>query len=115
MGQLADKAHRVHQEKLAAVRQRDPAGDRVQGGEQLVFRVHPRAGDGIQDRGFAGVGVAHQRHNGDGVLFPALAAKLALLLQGVQFLLQPVDLLPDAAAVDFQLAFAGAAGADAAA
>ena len=114
MGQLADKAHRVHQQRLAAVGQFDGTAHAVQRGEQLIFHVHVRAGEAVEERGLARVGVAYQCHDGHAVLFPALAAQAALALNLFQLVLQIGQALADAAAVDFQLAFARTARADAA-
>ena len=113
-GQLTDKAHRVHQQKFAAVGQFDVAGNSVQCGEQPILHIDIRPGQAVEQRGFAGIGVAHQSHHGNGALFPGLAAQGALALQLAELPPQLGDSLPDAAAVDLQLAFAGAPGADAA-
>ena len=115
MGELADEAHGVHQQAAAVVGQIDIAHHRVQRGEQLVLHQHVRAGQRVEQRGFAGVGIAHQRDGGLALLFPAGAAQIPVALELLQIALQIVDALADAPAIHLQTRFAGAAGADAAA
>lgn len=114
MGQLADKAHRVHQQRLAAVGQFDGTAHAVQRGEQLIFHVHIRAGEAVEERGLARVGVAYQRHDGTPFFSRLWRAQAALALNLFQLALQIGQALADAAAVDFQLALARTARADAA-
>ena len=54
--------------------------DAVQRGEELILYIYVRAGETVEQGGFARVGVAHQRHHRHAALFPALAAEGALLL-----------------------------------
>ena len=112
--QLADEADRIRQQIGGVLGGLHAAADCVQRGKELILCVHVCAGHGVEQGGLAGVGIAHQRHHGHVVLFAALAAQSALLLHRVQTAAQLGHALADTAAVHFQLAFAGAAGADAA-
>ena len=112
MGQLADKADGVRQQILCVLGRRHPAGHRVQRGKQLVLHIDVGPGQGVQQGGLAGVGIAHQRHYGNLVAFPALPPDAALLFQLVQPPSQLCHPFPDTPPVHFQLAFAGTPGTD---
>ena len=76
---------------------------------------HLRAGDAVEERAFAGVGVADQGDGGHGNRLAALALLLAHAAHGFEIELELIDAALDAAAIGFELGFAGSAGADAAA
>ena len=114
MGQPADKAYRVDEQYLPAVRQPEGPGSGIQRGEELVLRQYARLGQGVEQGGFSRVGVADDGHRLDAVLFPALPAALPLLLHAVKLETQGTDPPADMPPVAFQLGFAGAAGANAA-
>ena len=90
-------------------------GGGVQGVKQPVIGGNSRAGQMVQQGGFACVGIAHDGHHRDGVLHPPLPLDGPHLTHLLQLLLQTVDALADVAAVALQFGFAGAAGTDAAA
>ncbi len=85
------------------------AGFGVDGGEEFIFDVGAGAGEGIEEGGFAGVGVANER---DGEVlafaFPDLAGFSGLDVDDAVF--EVGDFVADESAVDFKLHFAGAAG-----
>ena len=105
------KPDRVAQQHGPPAGQLPAAGPRVERGEQGVLDENVGAGQGVQQRALAGVGVADQR---DGHL-PAAGGHLALLRRSIVFssLPQIGDPLLDHAAVHFQLLFARPAQADA--
>ena len=71
-------------------------------------------GQGIEQGGFPGVGVADDGEDGE-VLTPAGLTPLPPFIPDPgQILLQPVEAFPEAAAVRLQLGFPGAPAADAA-
>jgi len=74
-----------------------------------------RAGEGVEERALAGVGVADERDGGHGDGFATLALLAAHAADGLEIELELVDSALDAAAIGFELGFAGSAGADAAA
>ena len=76
---------------------------------------HLRAGEAVEQRALAGVGVADQGHSGHGNGLAALALLFADAAHGFEIELEMVDAALNAAAVGFKLGFAGAAGTDAAA
>ena len=88
------------------------AGGGVQGIKQAVVGGDPSPGDGIEQRGLAGVGVAHDGHHGDLVFHAALALSTPDPAHLLQLRLELVDLAVDMAAVRLQLGLAGALGAD---
>ncbi len=61
VGQLADEPDRVGHRRLASAGQREPAGGRIERGEQLVGHHDVRAGQRVQQRRLAGVRVAGDR------------------------------------------------------
>ena len=67
------------------------------------------AGQPVEQRRFAGIGVADQRHHRIRHAAARLAMQAAGALDVVELALQPGDALADQPAVDFELAFAGAA------
>ena len=56
--QFADETDRVGQQHVLVRRQPQPARGRVERGEQHVLGQHVRAGERVEQGGFAGVGVA---------------------------------------------------------
>jgi hypothetical protein len=74
-----------------------------------------RAGQAVEERALAGVGVAHQGHRGHRHRLAPLPLLLAHPAHRLQIELQLVDAPLNLPPVGFQLGFAGSAGADAAA
>ena len=68
--QIAHKSDRVSQHRLTIVRQLQPAQRGVQRGEQLGRHVGAGAGERIEQRGLAGIGVTDQRHRDHVVAHP---------------------------------------------
>ena len=58
---LLNEPDRIGDGYFPAFRKLELARRGVQRGEQLVFRQHLGAGQGVEERRFSGVGVAHQR------------------------------------------------------
>ena len=112
MGQLADKAHCVGDHHVQGVADGQEAGSGVQGIKQAVVGGDSGPGDGIEQRGLAGVGVAHDGHHGDLVFHAALTLSTPDPAHLLQLRLELVDLAVDMAAVRLQLGLAGALGAD---
>ena len=104
--QVGNEAHGVGQDDLHAARQLHRPQCRVERGKQHVGLQHARAGHAVEQRRFAGIGVADQR--GDRVRHAraAVAVELAPLLDLVELRLDARDPLADQAAIDFELAFA---------
>ena len=113
VGQFVDKAHRVHEQARAVFRQFHLAENRVERGEKLILHIGVRAGERVEQRGFARVGVAHQRHDGFALLFAARATHGPLTGKLLEFSSEVFDAAANDAAVQFQLGFAGAAHAQA--
>ena len=110
--QLADEAHRVGQQRHLPVGAHHLAGGGVECGEQAVLDEHLRAGERVEERALAGVGVAD-----DGraeLAAPPAALCLALALDRLQLALEPGDALAHDAAVGLELGLARTARADAA-
>ncbi|MNV51133.1 hypothetical protein D3C71_1431720 [compost metagenome] len=113
--QIADEADRIGHHHRPRPFDPDTAGGRVQGREELIGGVGVGAGQGVEQGGLAGVGVAHQRHRqrtAPGAC-PALGHTLAL--HPVQPFAQRLDLGADHAAIHFKLGLAGPAHPDTAA
>ena len=72
------ESHRIGEHHLADPVQLDLPHGRIQGREQLIGDVGRRAGQGIEQRRLAGVGVAHQRHGGHRHFAPHMPAGIAL-------------------------------------
>mmetsp|Transcript_26705 Transcript_26705/g.83651 ORF Transcript_26705/g.83651 Transcript_26705/m.83651 type:complete len:604 (-) Transcript_26705:37-1848(-) len=116
-GQLLDEAHGVGEEHVRVHLQRGQAHAArrgVQRREEHVLLEDVGLCQGVEHRALAGVGVAHQRDDGDALLAAPLALGLAVPPHGLDLLLEPVDLVAQEAAVHLDLPLAGAAQAHAA-
>ena len=115
VGQITDEADRVRQENAAAAWQFDGAEFGIERGEHARGRKHLRAGDCVEERAFAGVGVADESDRGDGDGFAALSLLAASSADGFKRELEVIDASLNLAAIGFKLGFARPASADAAA
>ena len=109
--QVAHEADGVGQHHVAAG-QGDPAHGGVEGGEQLVGGVGVGAGQGVEQRRLAGVGVAHQGHARQLAAHAGAAHLGALHVHLRQPGLELLDALLQQPAVGLELGLAGAAQAD---
>ena len=87
----------------------------IERGEHARRLQHLRAGEPVEQRALAGVGVAHQRHRRHRHRLAPLALLVAHAAHRFEIELELIDAALNPAAVGFELRFAGAAGADAAA
>ncbi len=112
VGQIADEADGVAEQDLDAAVELPGAGFGVEGGEELVVGVSAGGGEGVEERALAGVGVAD---DADGEMLAGSLGDHAgfALLDFLDVALEAGDAFSDEAAVDFELLFAGPAGADA--
>ena len=113
-GQFLDETDRVGHQRLVTAGQFHAAGGGVERGEELVGGVHVRAGQAVQQRRLACVGVADQSHGGNARTLALGAIAHAVGADLFQLAFEVGDACADGAAVDFQLRFARAAQADSA-
>ena len=114
-GQMPDETDGIGEDHRPAVLELAAAGGGFQGGEQRVLHQNAGSGEGVEQAGLAGVGVADDR-DGRHVTVPASAALgIADLLHIFDLAAQPRHPLPDAATVGLDLGLTGATGTDAAA
>jgi len=99
----------------AAARQFDGAQFGIERGEQARGGEYLGAGDRVEERAFAGVGVADESHGGNGDSFAALTLLAADAANGVKIAFELIDAALNAASIGLELGFAGPAGADSAA
>jgi len=115
VGQFADEADRIRQEDVLVGRKAQPASGGVQRCEQLVFGQDIRAGEPVEQGGFAGVGIADNRGEGEVIALAGVALRRPLPAHRLQVPREAGDAVLHAAAVGFQLRFTlAAAHADAA-
>ena len=107
--QVGDEAHGVGQDDLHAARQLHRAQRRVERREQHVGLHHACAGQPVEQRRLAGIGVADQRDDRIRHARAAVAMQLAALLDLLKLGLDPRDALLDQPAVDLELGLARAA------
>ncbi|MNN21582.1 hypothetical protein D3C81_1349110 [compost metagenome] len=112
MWQVANEAHGVGQHDRTQVVQLKPAQGRVEGSEQLVGGVDLGLGQGVEQRGLAGVGVTHQRDRRNLRAATPTTGLLALAADFFQARLDLTQAHPQQTAVGFQLGFTRAAQAD---
>ena len=115
VGQLGDESHRVRQDDPQRVIHLQLPGGGVQGVKEAVVGRNARAGEPVQQRGLACIGVAHQRHHRNGVFHPLAALHRPNLADLGQLLLQLGNSGPDVATIRLQLGLTRAPGANAAA
>src|SRR5439155_5901751 len=80
-----------------------------EGGKQDVLGHHLRASQRVEQGGFAGVGVADQRHDRQRHALARLAMKAPRALDLRQIPLELGDAIANQAPIEFQLAFARSA------
>ena len=107
--QLADEPHGVAQEDVLVRGQAQPAGGRVERGEEHVLGKHLGPRQGIEQRRFAGVGVAHDGGQGPLVALASLALRGALPPDDGQLGADLLDALLGLAAIGLELGFTFAA------
>ena len=112
MGQILDESHRVGDDDVVIVRQMQFAHGGIQGREQLIRLIHAGAAKPVEQGGFAGIGVTHQRHGMHRHFFARLATQLTAFCHFIQPFFQAFDASANQAPVGFQLGFARAAQAD---
>ena len=117
--QFADEPDRVGDDDLTAaparvIRQMNLARGGVERRKQLIGREAAGVGECIEQRRFAGVGVAHQRHRKHPRAIARTALHGALALQFFEFFAQQFDAHAEQAPVGFQLRLARAAQTNAA-
>ena len=112
MRQLADKANRIAQQDLLRIRNALFARGRVERVKQTIVRFDARAGQLIEQRGLACIGVAHNGNHRQFRLFALAALHRAHLPHLFQLGFQLVNSLADVAAVGLQLGLARAARTD---
>ena len=100
---------------LASAGQFNGAQLGIERGEHARRLQNVRAGEAIEQRALAGVGVADQRNGGHRHRLAALALLPAHAPHRFEIELELVDAALNPAAIGFKLRFAGSAGADAAA
>ena len=84
----------------------------IQGGIEFISLILFLVGHGIHDGGLASVGIANQTNLENARLDTALPNSSPIFLHNLQLALDIVNLVADAAAVEFQLAFTWTAGAN---
>ena len=113
--QAIDEADRVRQQDLRPAGQPHLAQQRIERDEQRVRdeRFLPR--QAVEERRLAGVGVADQRDGRQQAFAAAVAQLRAAGLDVGDLLADDAEPVADVPAIDFELGFTGAPGADAAA
>jgi len=113
---FADEADGVAEQDVLVGREAEAAGGGIERGEQFVLGEDLGSGDGVEQGGFSGVGVADDRCERPLVTLATVALRGALATDDVEFLADAFDAFLGFAAVGFELGFAFAAdGAEAAA
>ena len=113
--QPIDEANGVGHQQFASIGQAHPPHERIQRHKQRVGGFGSLAGQQIEERRLAGVGVADQRHRRHRLLLPPLAQLRAPASHFVDGLADVVNAGADPAPVGFKFGFTGPARADTAA
>ena len=112
--QVPDEADGVGERVLPAVGRLRAPDRRVEGREQRVLHEHAGAGQPVEQAGLAGVGVAGDRHAGDGVAIAAGPLGGAGRLHAGDLPAQLAHPRPDPPPVGLDLGLTGTTGTDAA-
>ena len=115
MRKFAQKTDGVGEQKALVVGQRQAPGGRIERREKFVLGDHVRAGQEIEQRRFAGIGVTNHGRHRPLMALAALALHRTNFPHPFEFALQPPDPFLHPPPIDFQLRFARTARADAAA
>ena len=107
--ELADEPDGVGQQDVLVGRQAEPAGGRIERGEELVLGQRVGAGQRVEQGGFAGVGVADDRCERPLVALASGPLRRALLADDGKLVLELEDALGGLATVGLELGFAFAA------
>ena len=107
--QIGDEAHRVGQDDAPAARQPELAHGRIERLEHLVLGGHGRAGQAVEERRLAGVGVADDGHDRQRDALAPRPMQRARAHHAGELPTDGVDAVLDQAAVGFDLRLAGAA------
>ena len=91
------------------------ARGRIKCGKQFIFGDYFGFGQGIEHGGFAGIGIADDGYNGNGLGCPLLAMDFTLSSYRFNFFAQFRDTAANAAAVYFEFCFTRPAHANGAA
>src|SRR5579863_123838 len=110
--QVPDKADRVAEQHAAAAWQFDPSQLGIERGEHARRLQHLCTSHPIEQRAFARIGVADQRHRGHRYSLAALALLAPNTLYRIEIEFDLVDAPLNLAAIGFELCFTGSAGAD---
>jgi len=105
VGQFFDEAHRIGQQNVLVGGQFQAAGGRIQRGEQFVLGQNGGAGELIQERGFAGIGIADDGSQRPVATLTAHALRLTLTADAIEVTCYAIDAFLGFAAVGFQLGF----------
>lgn len=109
-GQLPDKSYRICDNDLGVLGKTKASRGGVKGGKEHVFGLDMGMGEGVEQGGFACIGVADQRNHWHIVFAPAVSTMIALFAHGFKLLGQAGNAVIDPAAIDFQFCFTWPSG-----
>ena len=115
MRELANESHRVRKQERLFIGESDFPRGGVQRREEFILDENVGAGEGVQEGGFAGIRVAHDRGVRNRGAFAILALGGPLAFDGIKIPFEAIDLPPDLAFILLELGFALAFGSNAAA
>ncbi len=114
MGELADEADGVGVKDVLVGGQTEAARGGIERGEHHVLRERGRAGEAVEQGGFAGVGIADDRGERPEIALSPGALGQAVLADFFELAADSGNAILDAAAIGFELRLAVTAHADAA-
>ena len=103
---VSHKTDSIRQDDFAIRAQHQLSGQGIKRGKELIGGVCAGTGQGIEQGGLAGIGIAHQRHLECRVPVAGLSPGLALAFAAVQPLPNLLDPVSEHAAVHLELCFA---------
>ena len=114
-GQVSNETHGIGQNHVPAGMKPESSLDGIQGFKRLIFGRNAATSQGVQQGGFPGVGIPHDRHHRRPLAQASGALLLPLTTQVFQLAFEVVNAIPHPSQVGLQFGLAGPPGPDAAA
>src|SRR5882757_4422952 len=112
VGKFPQESHRVGEKEALFVGQNETASGGIERGKKSVFGNDIRAGEEIQQRGFASVRITNDCGDRPLMALTTLTLYCTCFAHRFELSLEPRNSLLHAAAINFQLCFAGPTCAD---
>ena len=115
LGQVSNETHGIGQNHVPAGMKPESSLDGIQGFKRLILGRDTAMGQGVQQGGFPGIRITHDRHHRSPLAQAPGALLLPLTTQVLQLAFEVMNTIPHPSQVGLQFGLAGTSGPDAAA